>query len=224
MVYDRAGLDADGNQARVHPDPYSEARYARLQALTATPPRTVAGMQDILRDHTEPGAICQHGAGDFHAFYRDCRVTPDLARAPAPRLRSVALFSNPSNEAAAPMILVSGAVAYNDVYGNYVVRGWLIYDFRQDRPQQFGSTVFKTSRFKDWFSNVVVASDSKGQYHYALTIGDQIRTTLTPMTFSKPGHNGVQWDFAADKYQGTVLLARPSRPAISSARLRPGVP
>jgi len=44
----------------------SEARYQKLKALTATAPRTVAGMQAILRDHTEPGAICQHGAADFH--------------------------------------------------------------------------------------------------------------------------------------------------------------
>jgi len=44
----------------------SEARYGRLQALTASAPRTLDGMQAILRDHTEPGAICQHGAGDFH--------------------------------------------------------------------------------------------------------------------------------------------------------------
>ncbi len=44
----------------------SLARYARLEALTASAPRTVAGAQEILRDHTEPGAICQHGAGDFH--------------------------------------------------------------------------------------------------------------------------------------------------------------
>ena len=106
---------------------------------------------------------------------------------------------------------------FYDIYGNYIVRGWLIYDYRQDRPQQFGSTVFKTSRFSAWFNNVVVAADNKGQYYYSLTIGDQIRTTLTPMTFSKPGFNGVQWDFAADKYQGTVLLARPSRPGTATS-------
>lgn len=104
---------------------------------------------------------------------------------------------------------------FYDIYGGYITRGWLIYDWRQDRPQQFGSSVFKTSRFAGWFSNVVIASDSKGQYHYTLTVGDQIRTTLTPLTFSKPGFNGVQWDFASDKYQATVLLARPSRPAES---------
>jgi len=106
---------------------------------------------------------------------------------------------------------------FYDIYGSFVTRGWLIYDYRQARPQQFGSTILKGGRFASWFNRVVVASDSKGQYFYTLTIGDQIRTTLTPMTFSKPGFDGVQWDFAADKYQGTLLLARPSRPAQSSS-------
>lgn len=102
---------------------------------------------------------------------------------------------------------------FYDLYGTLVTRGWLVYDWQEDRPQQFGSTIFKTRRYRDWFNRVVIASDSKGQYHYTLTIGDQIRSTLTPMTFSKPAFNGIQWDFAADKYEGTVLLARPSRPA-----------
>mgnify|MGYP006108670725 FL=1 len=102
---------------------------------------------------------------------------------------------------------------FYDQYGSLVTRGWLVYDWQEDRPQQFGSTVFKTRRYRDWFNRVVIASDSKGQYHYTLTVGDEIRSTLTPMTFSKPGFNGIQFDFAADKYQGTFLLSRPSRPA-----------
>ncbi|MBT4498209.1 MAG: hypothetical protein HOC74_10830 [Gemmatimonadetes bacterium] len=105
---------------------------------------------------------------------------------------------------------------FYDIYGNFVTRGWLVYDWQQDRPQQFGSSILKTNRYNTWFNKVIIASDSKGQYHYSLTIGDEIRTTLTPMTFSKPGFNGIQWDFAADKYLGTMLLARPSRPGIAT--------
>ena len=52
---------------------------------------------------------------------------------------------------------------------------------------------------RSWFNNVVVSAASRGQYFTALTVSDQIRTTLTPLTFSKPTHNGVQWDFASDK-------------------------
>ena len=101
---------------------------------------------------------------------------------------------------------------FYDVYGNYLTRGWLIYDWRQRNPQPFGSTLEKTSQFSSWFNNLVVAADHKGQYNYAITVGSQIRTTLTPMTFSKPLFNGVQWDFASDKYQATVLMSRASAP------------
>ena len=102
---------------------------------------------------------------------------------------------------------------FYDVYGNFLTRGWLIYDWRQQNPQPFGSTLEKTGQFSQWFSNLVVASDRKGQYNYSITVGNQIRTTLTPMTFSKPLFNGVQWDFASDKYEATLLLSRASAPS-----------
>ena len=91
---------------------------------------------------------------------------------------------------------------FYDVYGNFTTRGWLIYDWRQFQPQPLGSGIFQSTRFNRWFNGVTISGDSQGQYHYAITVGDRIRTTLTPMTFSKPDFNGVQIDFAADKYLG----------------------
>ena len=99
-----------------------------------------------------------------------------------------------------------------DIFGNYITRGWRVYEWRQQQPLAFGSTVFKDARFGQWFQNLVVASDSKGQYFTSLTVGDKIRTTLTPLTFSRSRFNGVQWDFASDKYEATVLLSRVSEP------------
>ena len=32
---------------------------------------------------------------------------------------------------------------FYDFFGNLVTRGWLIYDWQQDRPQQFGSSILK---------------------------------------------------------------------------------
>jgi hypothetical protein len=101
---------------------------------------------------------------------------------------------------------------YYDVYGNFLTRGWLVLDWRQQNPQPFGSTLFKDNQRFGWFNNLIIASDHKGQYHYAITFGDRIRTTLTPMTFSKPNFNGVQLDFASDKHQATVILSRISEP------------
>ena len=99
-----------------------------------------------------------------------------------------------------------------DLYGNFVTQGWLIYDMRRQQPAEFGSTVFKDSRYGGWFNRVLIASDTKDQYHYAVTIGDRIRTTLTPLTFSKPAFSGIQADLASDKYQATVLMSRISNP------------
>ncbi len=99
---------------------------------------------------------------------------------------------------------------FYDLYGSYITRGWLIYDWSQTQPQQSGSGILKTSRYGSFFSNLVIASDQKGQHHLAVTIGDDIRTTLTPMTFSKPAFNGIQIDLQSDKYEATALLARPS--------------
>ena len=101
---------------------------------------------------------------------------------------------------------------FYDLYGNFVTRGWLIYDWQQINPQPFGSSLTKSRLFDRWFNNLVIASDHKGQYHYAITVGSEIRARLTPMTFSKPLFNGIQWDFASDKYEATMLLSRISDP------------
>ncbi|MEE3257741.1 MAG: hypothetical protein VX293_00890, partial [Candidatus Latescibacterota bacterium] len=100
---------------------------------------------------------------------------------------------------------------YYDLYGNYITHGWLIFNNSQTQPRQFGSSVLKAGRFNSWFNRMIVSADSRGQPHYALTAGAQIRSTLTPMTFSKPRWDGIQFDYAADKYQGTVIYSRLSR-------------
>ena len=103
---------------------------------------------------------------------------------------------------------------FYDSFGDFLNFGWLIYDWRQDQPLARGSSLFKDRRFSTWFSNVTVSGDSRGEYSYAVTVGSEIRTTLTPLTFSKPRFNGVQLDFAADKYSATVLASRVSDPSI----------
>jgi len=109
---------------------------------------------------------------------------------------------------------------FYDVYGNFVTKGWLIYDWRQETNTAQGNSIFQDPRYASWFSRLVVAADSKGSVHYSVTVGDQIRTTLTPMTFSKPKFNGIQIDAVSDKYAGTLLVSRVSSP-ISGGR-RPG--
>ena len=99
---------------------------------------------------------------------------------------------------------------FYDMYGNYQTWGWLIFDWNQNQPGQFGSSIYKDPRFNSWFNAVTISSDSRDQYHLAITIGERIRTALTPLTFSKPRFNGVQMDFASDKYEATLLFSRAS--------------
>ena len=107
---------------------------------------------------------------------------------------------------------------FYDFFGDFVSYGWLVYDWRQDQPATDGSSLLKNSRFNSWFNNLVISSDSQGQYAYAITVGTEIRTTLTPMTFSKPRFDGVQVDIAADKYAATVIASRISEPGAAARR------
>ena len=81
-----------------------------------------------------------------------------------------------------------------DPFGNYIGRGWRLYDWTENQPQRQGSTIFKSPNYENWFNRLMVSSANKGQMYTSLTIGDAIRTTMTPLTFSKPTFNGLQWD------------------------------
>ena len=62
---------------------------------------------------------------------------------------------------------------------------------------------------------MTVSGDSRGQYSYAITVGNSIRTTLTPMTFSKP-----EFQRSPDRLRlgqisaATVLASRINDPAV----------
>jgi len=109
---------------------------------------------------------------------------------------------------------------FYDLYGNYLTQGWLIFNTAQTRPVEAGSTIFKTERFARWFNQLVIAGDHKGQYHYGLTVSNNLRTTLTPLSFSKPRLNGFQLDLATDKYQLTFLHSLISGPRAIQATER----
>ena len=107
---------------------------------------------------------------------------------------------------------------FYDIYGSFITKGWLIYDWSQTQPEQGGSNLFKTEKFRNFFSNLIISSDQKGQHNLAITIGSEIRTTLTPMTFSKPAFDGIQVDYQSDKYEVTTILSRISSPGGAGPR------
>jgi len=101
---------------------------------------------------------------------------------------------------------------FYDLYGNRVTQGWLIFNSGQSSPQDLGNVLYKSNRFKSWFAELVVAGDHKGQYHYALSVSSNLRTTFTPMSLSKPRLDGIQFDVATDKYDGTLVYSRLTGP------------
>ena len=120
-------------------------------------------------------------------------------------------------------VFLEGSPFY-DVYGDYITQGWLVYDWTEDYPEDNGSIITKNPRFRSWFNNLLISSSHSGQFHSALMVGDGIRTTLTPLTFSKPRFDGIQWDLLTDKYALTMLSSRVSNTGeISSSEVGGGV-
>ena len=107
---------------------------------------------------------------------------------------------------------------FYDLFGRRVMHGWLIYEARKEQPRASeGNSLLKSPLYGNNFQNLIISSDAKGQYRYALTIGNEMRTTLTPMTFNKAVFNGIQFDYLADRYAGTVLLSRVSAPLVATS-------
>ena len=104
---------------------------------------------------------------------------------------------------------------FYDLYGRFLQKGWLVYDWRQAQPASFqGSSVLKTSQYSSWLKKLVISSDSRGQHRFSVLIGDEIHAMLTPMTFRKTAFNGIMFNYAADRVSATVLASRVSLPVI----------
>lgn len=120
-------------------------------------------------------------------------------------------------------VFLEGTPFY-DIYGDYITQGWLVYDWTEDYPVDNGSIITKNPKFRSWFNNLLISSSHSGEFHSSLMVGDGIRTTLTPLTFSKPRFDGIQWDFMTDKYAATLLSSRVSNTGeISSSEIGGGV-
>ena len=104
---------------------------------------------------------------------------------------------------------------FYDAYGKLVTRGWLVYDWRQTQARTVESSqLTKEQRYATWFNRLIISSDNSGDFSYSLMVGDEIFTTLTPMTFRKVGFNGVVTNFASKRTRFTGLFSRPSLPII----------
>ena len=104
---------------------------------------------------------------------------------------------------------------FYDPYGDLITRGWLIYDWRQTQPLTSASNqVTKRGEYLSWFNRLIISSDTSGDYSYSIVVGDELFTTLTPLTFRKTGFNGVVTSLASQHLRATGLFSRISSPII----------
>lgn len=104
---------------------------------------------------------------------------------------------------------------FYDGYGNFLTRGWLLYEWTEEHPRvSESSSVLKRPEYGGLVQSLIIASDTKGGNSFAITIGDEIFSTLTPLTFRKSVFNGTQMDFSNDHMKLTGIFSRISNPGI----------
>ncbi|NKB67599.1 MAG: hypothetical protein GKR89_11090 [Candidatus Latescibacteria bacterium] len=119
--------------------------------------------------------------------------------------------------------LLEGEQRY-DTFGNPLGRGWLVYTWKQEQVMRNGSFISKgptgsgqnsagqRNAYREFFQNLVIASDGDGRGSFRLMLGDRIFTSFTPLTLYKPNFNGLRLDYTSDRYATSLLLSRPSNP------------
>ena len=97
-----------------------------------------------------------------------------------------------------------------DELGNFVVEGIEVFRLRESRTlsPEPGSLIDKSRYFKDYLSRLSVASDSYGDFHTTLAVGDQIRTKFTSLTLDLAAMNGIRWDMSTSRADFTLINSR----------------
>ena len=92
-----------------------------------------------------------------------------------------------------------------DYLGNFLSEGFLVYELDEQRP---GLSRVRKDRLYRSLNNLVIANDSYGPWSWALTVGDEVRTQFTPLTFRQAGFNGLRWDLVYPANKLTLLVSR----------------
>ncbi len=104
-----------------------------------------------------------------------------------------------------------------DDFGNYQTYGYQVYLMEDRRPgvgrltsrRNDGSFSMRDMRtWGNWFQWLMIANDSYRGLNYHVTVGDQVRTRFTPLTFNLPLFSGVRFDAETKKNRFTLLYSR----------------
>lgn len=92
-----------------------------------------------------------------------------------------------------------------DYLGNFLAEGFLVYELDEQRP---GSSRIRKDQLYRSLNNLVITHDNYGPANWALTVGDEVRTQFTPLTFRQAGFNGLRWDVVFPGNRVTLLTTR----------------
>ncbi len=98
-----------------------------------------------------------------------------------------------------------------DRLGTHLLRGYPLVSWRETRSDSLGlqeSRLVRENFLFEFFSELVVATDSYQNWNFAVTAGDNIRTSLTPLTLRSPRWQGVRIDAESPRQSVTLLLTR----------------
>ena len=91
-------------------------------------------------------------------------------------------------------------------FGEYLGEGYRPFLMDERRPGR--SIVTKNEIYRATFQNLLVARSSYNTFSAALTVGDEIRQTLSPLTMQRTAFNGVRWEIHSPAHRLTLLASR----------------
>ena len=106
-------------------------------------------------------------------------------------------------------------------FGDFLAEGFRAFRLDDQRPGK--SLVSKDGVYRGMFGNLLIARSSYGRFNLALTVGDEVRTHLTPLTLQRASFNGLRWEMEFANNRITLLTSRgfdssefPAFPAFST--------
>ena len=91
-------------------------------------------------------------------------------------------------------------------FGEFLAEGY--HAFRLDEQRPGASVIGKDAVYRGLFNTLLVARSSHGEFSAALTIGDDIRHTLSALTMQRAGFNGMRWELVYPRHRLTLLASR----------------
>ena len=94
-----------------------------------------------------------------------------------------------------------------DRLGNFLSRGYKVFTWEFERPG-FSEITTRTAQYLGWFNNMMILSDSYRGWDYRVTMGEDIRTKLSVLTYSNPRYFGIQFDGASSDNKFSLMLSQ----------------